>query len=145
MAKQRRQGRTNPELVRTWRERIAAWAGSGLTARAYCREHGLSEPSFYAWRRKLRGLRERDGATRSGHARKARSKAISRRVTGRAAAAAASRPAFVPVTVVGALADQPPASIEIVHAGGSTVRIHTRPDADLLAAVFAALDRASSC
>jgi len=142
MAKQRRQGRTNPELVRAWQERISAWATSGLTARAYCREQRLSEPSFYAWRRKLR---EPDGATRSGRAGKARSKATSRRVTGRAAAAAAPRPAFVPVTVVGALADQPPASIEIVHAGGSTVRIHTRPDADLLVAVFTALDRASSC
>ena len=139
MAKQqRRQARTNPELARGWQERISAWATSGLTARSYCREHRLSEPSFYAWRRKLR---ERDGASRSGRAGKARSKATSRR----AAAAAAPRPAFIPVTVVGAPVDPQPASIEIVHASGWTVRIHTRPDAGLLTAVFAALDRASSC
>ena len=54
MAKQRRRGRSNPELERAWRERISAWAASGQTARAYCRDHGLSQPSFYAWRRKLR-------------------------------------------------------------------------------------------
>jgi hypothetical protein len=47
--------------------------------------------------------------------------------------------------MIGALADRQPASIEIVHAGGSTVRIHTKPDADLLLAVFIALDRACSC
>lgn len=135
---QRRQSRTNPELARAWQERISAWATSGLTARAYCGEHRLSEPSFYAWRRKLRG---RDGATRSGRAGRARSRATTRR----AAAAAAPRPAFVPVTVVGAPVHPQAASIEIVHASGSTVRIRTRLDADLLTAVFAALDRASSC
>ena len=139
MAKQqRRQARTNPELARGWQERISAWATSGLTARAYCREHGLSEPSFYAWRRKLR---QRDGAGQPGQARETGSKPTCRR----AAADAARTPAFVPVTVVGAPVDPQPASIEIVHASGWTVRIHTRPDAGLLTAVFAALDRASSC
>jgi len=29
------------------------WRTSGLSARAYCAEQGLSEPSFYAWRRRL--------------------------------------------------------------------------------------------
>ena len=35
------------------------WQRSGLTARAFCEEQGLSEPSFYGWRRTLK---ERDAA-----------------------------------------------------------------------------------
>ena len=36
-----------------WRGHLAAWQGGGLSIRAYCRQQGLSEPSFYFWRREL--------------------------------------------------------------------------------------------
>ncbi|MCI0680548.1 MAG: transposase [Gemmataceae bacterium] len=36
-----------------WRTMIRRWRQSGLAVRAFCREHGLSEPSFFAWRRTL--------------------------------------------------------------------------------------------
>jgi hypothetical protein len=45
------QQRTNKE--RFWRRQMRRWRTSGLSARAYCAEQGLSEPSFYAWRRRL--------------------------------------------------------------------------------------------
>jgi transposase-like protein len=138
MAKQRRRERAGSELERAWRERISAWATSGLTARAWCRDHGVSEPSFYAWRRKLR---QGDGAASPDRGRETRSKARSCRGT----PDASRTPAFVPVTVVGAPTDPPAASIEIVHGSGATVRVNATPDAELLTAVFAALDRASSC
>jgi transposase-like protein len=32
---------------------VRQWRRSGQTARAFCAEHDLSEPSFYAWRRTL--------------------------------------------------------------------------------------------
>ena len=38
---------------RFWRTVLRQWRRSGLSVRAYCREQGLSEPSFYAWRRTL--------------------------------------------------------------------------------------------
>ncbi len=38
---------------RFWRTVLQGWRRSGVSVRAYCREHGLSEPSFYAWRRAL--------------------------------------------------------------------------------------------
>lgn len=38
---------------RVWRARISRWRQSGLTIREFCRRNGLSEPSFYAWRREL--------------------------------------------------------------------------------------------
>lgn len=37
-----------------WRRRIAQQEKSGTSIRAFCREEGLSEPSFYAWRKRLR-------------------------------------------------------------------------------------------
>ena len=38
-----------------WREVIRRQAESGLSVRAFCRQAGVREPSFYAWRRKLAG------------------------------------------------------------------------------------------
>src|SRR3954469_1322590 len=36
-----------------WRRVLARWRRSGLSVRAFCRAEGVSEPSFYWWRRKL--------------------------------------------------------------------------------------------
>ena len=36
-----------------WRQRVAQQKDSGQTVRAFCREHKLSEYSFYWWRRQL--------------------------------------------------------------------------------------------
>ena len=37
-----------------WRERIAAQERSGLTIERFCKEQGLTEQSFYYWRKRLR-------------------------------------------------------------------------------------------
>jgi len=37
-----------------WRERIAAQERSGLTVGRFCKEQGLTEQSFYLWRKRLR-------------------------------------------------------------------------------------------
>ncbi|HEY4961269.1 MAG TPA: transposase [Terriglobales bacterium] len=39
-----------------WRQRIAQQEKSGRTVSGFCREQGLSEPVFYAWRQRLRRL-----------------------------------------------------------------------------------------
>ena len=36
-----------------WTEQIERWRSSGDSVRAFCRRHGLSEASFYWWRREL--------------------------------------------------------------------------------------------
>lgn len=41
-----------------WRQRIAQQEKSGQATRAFCREQGLSEPVFYAWRQRLRSEEE---------------------------------------------------------------------------------------
>src|SRR5207253_3510412 len=57
-----------------WAERIAAQQRSGLSVKQFCKERGLTEGSFYAWRKRLRhkepvrfALVER-GAVRQGPA-----------------------------------------------------------------------------
>jgi hypothetical protein len=36
-----------------WAERIAAHARSGVSVKQFCKEQGLTECSFYAWRKRL--------------------------------------------------------------------------------------------
>ena len=36
-----------------WQKIIRQWQKSGLSIRAFCRQHGISEPSFYQGRRRL--------------------------------------------------------------------------------------------
>jgi hypothetical protein len=45
--------RRRPQRERFWREAVTAWEKSGQSVRAFCAGRGLSEPSFYAWRRTL--------------------------------------------------------------------------------------------
>jgi transposase-like protein len=50
----------DPRKEQHWRRLIQLWENSGLTVRAFCARHHLSQPSFYAWRRELQ---QRDAAT----------------------------------------------------------------------------------
>jgi hypothetical protein len=42
------------ERRKLWRQRIAEQKKTGQSVRGFCREQGLSEPAFYAWRQRLR-------------------------------------------------------------------------------------------
>ena len=46
--------RPDPALHELWRQRLQRFQRSGLTAVAFCAKEGVSPPSFYAWRRRLR-------------------------------------------------------------------------------------------
>ena len=49
-----------------WRERLARWRCSGFSVSEFCRREGVSQPSFYQWRKKLkqnRGPRRSRGRT----------------------------------------------------------------------------------
>ena len=43
---------TNPK-ANEWAERIAAQQRSGISVKQFCKEQGLTEYSFYAWRKRL--------------------------------------------------------------------------------------------
>jgi transposase-like protein len=51
------------EKEQFWRLVLEEYARSGLSAREYCRRETISEPSFYAWRRKIH---QRDTQARIG-------------------------------------------------------------------------------
>ena len=103
-------------LERRWRERMAQFARSGLSIRAFCARHRISEPSFYAWRRELA---ERDRSS-----------------------AADAAPTFVPVTVVPSAAIEVslPGGVTVRVPAGSDEVLAVR-----LVAALAAAARAASC
>jgi len=119
-------GQRDQAKERRWRQHLAAWRCSGLSVRAFCAAQGLSEPSFYSWRRLLE-QRDRRGAckTASGDG------------TVSGAARAADVSPFVPVRLVD---DKPPATVEVVLRGGRVVRVAAGFDAQVLRAVAAALE-----
>jgi hypothetical protein len=53
MAKTTREKRAAAR-VECWRERIAEQERSGMTVQRFCEDHGLTEQSFYVWRKRLR-------------------------------------------------------------------------------------------
>ncbi len=46
--------RTRTDTAGYWRSLIRRQDSSGLTVSAFCERAGVSEPSFYSWRRRLR-------------------------------------------------------------------------------------------
>jgi transposase len=46
--------RPDPALEDLWRQRFQRFERSGLSALAFCAKEGVSAPSFYAWRQRLR-------------------------------------------------------------------------------------------
>jgi hypothetical protein len=54
--------RRSAEKEQFWQGHVARQRAGGLSVRVYCARQGLTEPSFYAWRRELA---RRDQARRS--------------------------------------------------------------------------------
>jgi transposase len=103
----------DPRKEQHWRRLIQLWRSSGLTVRAFCARHHLTQPSFYAWRRELQ---QRDAAT-----------------------------AFFPVQVVTDDQQAPSTPIEILLAGGRSVRITPGFDPATLRQLLAVLQEVPPC
>jgi putative transposase len=111
-------GRKDAEKASRWVEILKRQSDSGVSVRQFCRTEGVSEPSFYAWRKKL-GTRGSDPALRATR-RKDQSD---------------DGQLFVPLKVLGTAQ-----TLEIIHPLGC--RIHVTGDVDSVALrrVIEALD-----
>ena len=126
---------------RFWRRAVRQWRRSGQSIRAFCRERGLSEPSFHGWRRTLA---ERDqAATKARQATRLASKRKKQEQNGSVGRT------FVPVQVVAsaasALATTATAlaatgGIEIVVGAGRVLRVARGFDAATLQRLLAVLE-----
>jgi len=96
---------------RRWLDLVQRWRQSRLTVRAFCERRGLSEPSFYGWRRVLRqrGLIHEDGSP-----------------------VEVSTPAFVKVTVDPGAVSATPSAIDLVLPQGRLLRVRPGFDPELL-------------
>lgn len=109
----------DPRKRQQWERWLGLWRTSGLTVRAFCRQHGLSEPSFYAWRRTLQP---------------------------RHRTTAAFVPVRVLVDAApgnGRIVNDPSASLEIVLTGNRVVRVGPGFDAASLRRLLAVLEEKS--
>jgi Transposase len=98
------------ERKRFWRQLIREQQLNGVSIEAFCRSQGVSQASYFAWRRKL---------------------AIGKRANDRAK--------FVPVRVLPKIADHS-SGIEIVLDHGRRVRVEPGFDRQLLSDVLAVLE-----
>jgi transposase-like protein len=127
---QRKGPRRDGAKERFWRRVVGRQGRSGRSVRDYCRQHGLSEPSFYAWRRELR---RRGGRRVSPERRPAAGGANRRR--------AAPLPAkFVPVRVAEELVS-PSAALELAFPSGAVLRWPAAFEPAAVVAVVSAWER----
>jgi hypothetical protein len=103
----------NGETETRWREILERQAGSGLSVRSFCAAEGIREPSFYAWRKRLR-------TQKANGARTVRKEARGEKACGDNAHL------FVPLKLVDAAT-----TLEIVHPLG--YRIHVTGDVNPVA------------
>ena len=103
-----------------WREILNRQADSGLSVRKFCATEGISEPSFYAWRKKLRQRDNHDPRLR-----KAR----------RRTAASDNGGLFVPVKLLGSNH-----ALEIIHPLGYRIQVTSDVNPIALRQVIEVLD-----
>jgi transposase-like protein len=118
---------------RFWRRALRQWRRSGLNVRAFCAEHGVTEASFYAWRRIVA---QRDQESASVHAKPERDRVR------HATPANDDAPVFVPLRVIDASAQ---AAFEILLARGRVVRVLRGFDTETLRQLLAILEEDRPC
>ena len=140
----RQQSPRNHAKERRWRSLLQQWRRSGLTVRAFCAQHGLSEPSFYYWQRTIA---RRDHQT-SGSPPPARPPHPSPTTRTRSAARRPESPLplFVPLGVTAGplTASAGRGTLEVVLGLGRVVRVPPGFDAATLRQLLAVLE-APSC
>jgi transposase len=114
-----------------WRRLLQLWQRSGGTVRDFCAKHGVSVPSFFAWRRTIAQRDRQQPAQPDDHASDDRN--------------ATYQPTFVPLRIVPTPATQPTPALEVVLPGDRVVRVPAGFDPGSLRQLLAILDEERSC
>jgi len=101
-----------------WQMALETFKSSGLSVRQFCTKEGLSEPSFYSWRKKLAG----DGSEQEDQRKPEPS-------------------AFIEV----AMPQNTPAAIELLLTSGNTLRIPAGVDSTTLSTVLSVVRATGLC
>jgi hypothetical protein len=126
-----------------WRKQIADWKKSGLSKRAFCIQHVLSQSSFNAWCREI-GIRDREKIPSTN----------AEMLLATPSEFPKTNP-FVPLRLLadgeerahveapaGAELDKAPETrqcVEIVVPGGAVIRVHEDSNLDLVGKIFSTL------
>jgi hypothetical protein len=113
------------ETVQLWRERVARQAASGVTIRQFCDQEGISQATFYAWRRRFRDRTIPP----------AKPVTTRRRPSGGIAAESSRTGDFIPLKLLDA-----PAAWEVVHPRGYRVRVSGEVSATTLQCIMGVFD-----
>jgi len=111
------------------------WRCSGLSVRKFCKQEGLSEPSFYAWRRKLADGIEVDSKPNRKRVNNSGKKALPPGNN------AQLNEEFIRVSVP----QETSAAIELVLVTGNKLRINSSADSKTLVKVLTAIKQAGLC
>ena len=110
----------NVEKELYWRELVTRQAVSGLSIQQFCENEGVSRPSFYAWRRRLR-----EGEDNGTMARESRPGEDER----------GGKREFISLKLL-----ESPCGLEIIHPRGYQVRVTGGVDVHALRQVLDVLD-----
>jgi len=113
-----KRAKSNKERRQFWRMVIETWQDSGMSISKFCKAEGLSEGTFYNWRKRL-----------SGHGSQRNNQADS------------SPSAFIEV----AMPKSNNAALELVLCSGNTLRISSTADNKTLSNVISVLRQAGLC
>ena len=102
-----------------WQMAIETWQASGLSVRNFCKQEGLSEPSFYTWRKRL---------TKGDQPEQDRPKDM-------------DSSGFIKVS----MPSEKSCGLELVLLSGNTLRISSAVDSRILSRVLSALCEAGLC
>jgi hypothetical protein len=112
------QAKTNNERRQFWQMVIETWQDSGMSVSKFCKAEGLSEGTFYNWRKRLSGRHSR------------RNKQADSRSS-----------AFIEV----AMPRSDHASLELLLSSGNVLRISSAADNKTLSNVISVLRQAGLC
>lgn len=107
---------------RFWRDVIRRQQRSGQSIRGFCRQEGLSEPSFYAWRHELK---QRGGSQRTGQPQRR----------------PARRPAFVSVQLAAGTIPTAVGPIECLLPSGVVLRLPPEMEPAAIASLLRSWER----